>query len=370
MNTEVRWRNFEAPLRFSFKHASAERRAAAAVLVEVREGRLAGLGEACPRTYVTGETEESVLTFLGEHAERLAHRANTVDSLRKLIDEERELIDQNPAAFCGLETALLDLIAHRENVPVEALLGLPKLASPLHYSAILGDAAPAKTRLLTMAYQLAGFRDFKAKLSDDPKRDAARFSMLPSRAPLRLDANNLFTSEADCVGHLAKLKRPFWAIEEPLTVEDTEGQKAISHQAGIRIILDESLVRVDQLPQYEENADAFVANLRVSKGGGVIRTTDLGKAAQAIGMDVILGAHVGETSILTRAAMTVGQALTKPPLAREGAFGRILVTEDVTPSSVRFGYGGRLDPVRRRFNTLPGWGFSHVTDTITPSEGT
>ncbi|MEM7601624.1 MAG: enolase C-terminal domain-like protein, partial [Verrucomicrobiota bacterium] len=240
----------------------------------------------------------------------------------------------------------------------ETLLGLPTLNQPLGYSAILGDASPAKTYLLTRTYQLAGFRDFKAKLSNDPGRDAKRLSALPSEATLRLDANNLFHSDTDCLDHLTKLERPFWAIEEPLTVGDTDGQKAISHQAGIRIILDESLVRTGQLSIYEGNSSPFVANLRVSKCGGVIRAIGLGRAAQAIGMDVILGAHVGETSILTRAAMTVGQALDKPALAREGAFGRILVTEDVTPSSVRFGYAGRLNPVRRRFNALPGWGFA------------
>ena len=37
------------------------------------------------------------------------------------------------------------------------------------------------------------------------------------------------------------------------------------------------------------------------------------------GMDVILGAHVGETS-LAPAALTVGQGPKKPAIAREGAF--------------------------------------------------
>ncbi|MEM9840800.1 MAG: enolase C-terminal domain-like protein [Pseudomonadota bacterium] len=358
MSKKVRWRRFEAPLRFGFKHASANRRAAAAIIVEVREGGISGLGEACPRPYVTGETQESVVAFLSKHAAAFVRQASSIRALHKLIDDESALIDRNPAAFCGLETAVLDLLARRKGVPVERLLDLPQPGKPLRYSAILGDASPRKTRLLTTAYKLAGFRDFKAKLSLDPVRDFQRLSVLPGRSYLRLDANNAFTRAVDCLDHLARLNRPFWAIEEPLSVGDTEGQKVIAHEAGVQIILDESLVRQSQLARYENEANLFVANLRVSKCGGVIRTIALGQAAQAAGIDVVLGAHVGETSILTRAAMTVGQALDREPLAREGAFGRILVTDDITQSSLRFGYGGRLNPASYRLASSAGWGFA------------
>ena len=75
-------------------------------------------------------------------------------------------------------------------------------------------------------------------------------------------------------------------------------------------------------------------------------------------MDVILGAHVGETSLLTRAALTVGQALKKPAIAREGAFGKILVTKDISDPSLRFGARGIVDAKRWNFADRPGLGLS------------
>ena len=47
----------EIPFRVVFKHASAERRQTATVWVEARAATgQVGLGEGCPRSYVTGES--------------------------------------------------------------------------------------------------------------------------------------------------------------------------------------------------------------------------------------------------------------------------------------------------------------------------
>ena len=94
----------------------------------------------------------------------------------------------------------------------------------------------------------------------------------------------------------------------------------------------------------------------MSKCGGILRSIDLARAAQEQGVDVILGAHVGETSILSRAALTVGQSLNDPALAREEAFGQILVTEDISDPSLRFGFRGVLRSKRWNFASLPGLG--------------
>ena len=80
-------------------------------------------------------------------------------------------------------------------------------------------------------------------------------------------------------------------------------------------------------------------------------------------MPVSTRAHVGETSLLTRAALTVGQALKKQVLAREGAFRKILVTKVISNPSLRFGAGGIVDAKRRNFAYRPGLGL-----TVDPKE--
>jgi len=66
-------------------------------------------------------------------------------------------------------------------------------------------------------------------------------------------------------------------------------------------------------------------------------------AARAAGIGLIIGAQVGETSLLTRAALTVAQAARDILVAQEGAFGTLLLEGDVCDPPLMFGRGGVLD---------------------------
>jgi len=74
---------------------------------------------------------------------------------------------------------------------------------------------------------------------------------------------------------------------------------------------------------------------------------------------VIVGAHVGETSLLTRAALTVANSARDLLVAQEGAFGTHLLARDVVraASHVR---GGRSSRSGRpgESGALPGWGLT------------
>jgi len=355
------WWRFHAPLRFSFKHASADRSVASSVLVRLRlKNGVNGYGEACPRAYVTGETEASVIAFLETHGMAWAQAVGTLDDLSALIASEATLIDRNPAAFGALEMAILDAMARAETLSIEALLSLPPIRNNARYTAVLGDSGALTTGLQGWVYARAGFRDYKVKLGRDPARDARRFATLPRGAQVRVDANNLHDHPDACCQHLSALNRSVWAIEEPLQPGDVTGQAEVARRANLRIILDESLTKQDDLHAYGEADPAlrWIANIRVSKSGGILRSIALARAAQAMGMDIILGAHVGETSLLTRAAMTVAQSLSTPPLAREGAFGRILVNRDICRPSLRFGRSGVLRPGPWQFDQRYGFGLN------------
>jgi len=78
--------------------------------------------------------------------------------------------------------------------------------------------------------------------------------------------------------------------------------------------------------------------------GGILRSLAIAEEAKARGIPIIIGAQVGETSILTRAALTVANQYRDILLAQEGAFGTYLLEHDITDASLMFGKGGRLDP--------------------------
>src|SRR5262245_49870605 len=213
------------PLRTTFRHAAAERSETEALLVEARSpsGRV-GFGEGCPRPYVTGETLAGAIAFVEQQAGAFAAAVETLADLRSWAASHAPAIDRNPAAFCALETAAIDLLAREAGCSAEALLGLPELAGSFRYTAVLGDADRAAFAVQLDHYRLAGFRDFKVKLSADAARDRAKLACLrytlAGDLRLRVDANNLWRRAEDCIAHLRALGHALDAVEEPLQAGD------------------------------------------------------------------------------------------------------------------------------------------------------
>lgn len=339
---------FPIPFKQVFRHASASRAKAENVIVAARsiDGTV-GYGEGCPRDYVTGESVVSATEFISRHRNSIVQRVRSLDDLRHWIGDHTQEIDANPAAFCAIELALLDLLGHSEGKSVEALLGLPPLRGSFHYSAVLGDSPHVIYWLQLRRYWKAGFRDFKIKVSGDRARDGRKIAAIRSRGGtnvrVRLDANNLWHAVDDCIAALQDLSVPLFAVEEPLQVGDLWGFAEVARKCQTRVILDESLVRAGQLDALDDPA-LWIANLRVSKMGGLCRSLALAEDLAQRGIGVIVGAQVGETSLLTRAGLTIAHMAADNLHAMEGGFGTHLLQRNLTSPCLMFGDGGLLYP--------------------------
>lgn len=335
------------PFNVSFRHTSAERSATQALWVQARAGGTAGFGEGCPREYVTAETLESVALFVARHRCVWLGEIGDLPTLKDWARRHREEIDMNPAAWTAVEIALLDLLGKLEGRSIESLLGVPELAGRFRYTAVIGDADRTHFESHLARYLKAGFRDFKIKLSGEHDRDLAKVQALAQAGigagSVRADANNLWRDAGAAIRALESLGNAFHAIEEPLRPGDWDGMSRIAAALGTRIILDESLSRASQLDHVPGAAATWIANLRVAKMGGVLRSLDLAREIHRRGMGLIIGAHVGETSVLARAALTVANDSRDALMAQEGAFGTHLLARDVTDPPVMFGAGGVLD---------------------------
>ena len=69
-----------------------------------------------------------------------------------------------------------------------------------------------------------------------------------------------------------------------------------------------------------------------------------------------MGAHVGETSILTRAALTVAAHAGDALLAQEGAFGTTLLRRDLVSPVLMFGRKAELEIATMLDPATPGSG--------------
>jgi L-Ala-D/L-Glu epimerase / N-acetyl-D-glutamate racemase len=339
------------PFAVAFRHASAERSETSTRWADVvLESGVSGCGESCPRAYVTGESLDTARMFFARHERAIRDHVVDLDSLREWMSSNERDIDANPTAWCAIELAILDAFAKDDGRTMECFLGLPDLEGAFHYTAVLGDASTQAFTATADQYRRLGFSDFKVKLSGDLERDRAKMAVRrgfdDESLRVRVDANNLWKDPVDAVQFLRSLDYPFFAVEEPVEPNHYQQLAYVSDELRCPIILDESLIRTEQLASLPAPLMRWIINVRVSKMGGLLRSLAVVDGACHWGVRLIVGAQVGETSLLTRAALTVASAARDALGAQEGAFGTALLTRDVCDPPLMFGHGGVLDTAR------------------------
>lgn len=363
--------SFPVPFKMVFRHASASRSQAENLIVAVHSkcGQV-GYGEGCPRPYVTGETVRGAQAFVAEVSESIRSSVADAATLRDWTNTHRALIDQNPAAYCAVELAVLDLLGNIGKCSVEATIGEAPLSGEFQYSAVLGDAPYLAYWWQFRRYWNDGFRDFKIKVSGNARRDARKVRLIGKRGDrnsrIRLDANNLWVAAEDCIRHLGSLSCDIFAVEEPLRAGDISGFRKVGRECGAKIVLDESLLRPGQLEELEDR-ELWIVNLRISKMGGILRSLELARLAADMGIGIIVGSQVGETSILTRAALTVMNACGQNLVAAEGAFGTHLLERDLTEPSLQFGNAGIISSDHIRGDRMHGLGLTIRSQELVPA---
>jgi L-Ala-D/L-Glu epimerase / N-acetyl-D-glutamate racemase len=280
-----------------------------------------------------------------------------------------EDLDTNPAAWCAIEMAIIDLLARDNGQTAEAFLELPPLVGRFRYSAVLGDSEPETFRRTLDGYRQMGFTDFKIKLSGDLDRDRGKMALFQDldgeRPRIRVDANNLWERADDAIRFLQGLKCSFFAVEEPIPPNQYAELARIGDALGCQIVLDESFVRDGQFESLGRHPARWLVNLRVSKMGGLLRSLRVVNGAQNAAVGLVVGAQVGETSLLTRAALTIASAARDRVVAQEGAFGTLLLTDDICEPPLMFGKGGILDASSHPSLAQAGFGVTALSQSET-----
>ena len=166
------------PLRTSFKQASSIRNTGESIWVKASRGEIIGYGESCPRPYVTGETIASCMKWITDRKENIVGSCTDFKALKKRLSQDQAEIDKNPAAWCALETALLDLFAREKNCSVERLLGLEDPSIRFQYTAVIGDGSQDQFEKLLSQYLKWGLSDFKIKVNGNLEKDLMKLISL------------------------------------------------------------------------------------------------------------------------------------------------------------------------------------------------
>ncbi len=338
------------PFNMRFSHSSYSRDKGDSILVTIKiNNSIYGVGEGCPRHYVSGETTSDSIAQLSKRINEFKTMPR-LDELIQYIDRNQDFVRRYPAAWCALETALLDCMAKRQACSLEDLLGtrfeIPERKESIKYSAVLGTDNGFSA--LLKKYISSGFSSFKLKLSGDFSLDQSKIQIIRdykiSRQQLRADANNLWHSADQVSEYLLKLDNPFCAIEEPFVKHlDVENIQRLIEYSDIDIILDESFKCAHDLAAVKDLGGRIIPNYRVSKLGGLINCLSIYQDYHERFTRHVIGAHVGESSVLTRAAIVLANAFSGQ-CNYEGAFGKHLLKYDVTDPQLMFDQTGQLRP--------------------------
>ena len=349
----------------SFSHSARERRWSDSVVVRVRDDAGAeGFGEGSPRPYVTGETVESMLDHLASELwPRVAHRevppADDLEAVDLWLPETHIAGPLAPhASRAAFEMAVLDCTLRRAGRPLGALM--PPRRQCVTYSGVVTAGPVARAVQHARQMRTIGLRHIKLKVGfeDDVARVTLVLEALGPEASLRLDANGAWTFERAVEVLTAVAHLGIAAVEQPLPRGPVEGLARLRQAVPVPIMVDESLVtRTDAEALIAARAADFF-NVRVSKCGGIARSRALASAALAAGVGVQVGSQVGETAILSAAGRHLAAALPAVEFV-EGSFGTLLLAEDVSLESVRFGYRGEA-PIL----TGPGLGIRVVEERL------
>lgn len=345
------------PFKSKFSHASYERTYTESFFVKVTHGDDVGFGESCPRRYVTGETIESCNLFTTKYSDDIA-QIKCINDLITWVNVNSALINSNPAAWCAIEIAIIDLFAKRAKLPASQILALEQRTRKQVFSAIVGQNSLKKTLL----FRLMGFSDFKLKIGSSACLNwwaikLTRLLGIPAKK-IRLDANNLWSTPEECIDSLLPLKGSFWALEEPINAFDYEGMYKIANALSCKIILDESFLAATDILKFKHYKDSFIVNIRIAKLGGVLRAIETIKQLNVLNIPFILGSHVGETSLLGKVQQVVFQSCEHSPMAVEGGFSSWLLTRDPFQPQLKVGYGGKY-PLADLKEAPLGWGVNY-----------
>ncbi len=338
-----------------FAHSLKARAASDTIIVSVclHDGTI-GYGEGLPRPYVTGETVDSVLAHCGDvlwpalqEADLDASRpiASLLAALPPSFGPVGDSLRAHHAARCAVEVAVIDALLRSQKQSLGDVL--PPRSKSVTYSGVITSGSPEKAAQRAQQFRRFGIKHIKIKVRDQGAEAtvAAVREVVGPEACLRIDANGAWTLEAAIRDLKALEAYDVASCEEPLAAQDWQELAALRQAVNIPLMADESFVTEGDLQAMLDHQAIDILNIRLSKNGGLgpcLRAIDRARTA---GLGFQIGAHVGETSILSAAGRHLA-AHAQDALFVEGSYGTLLLSEDVTRTSLRFGHQG-LGPLLR-----------------------
>ena len=284
---KLRFHEFDLPLRHAFTISRSSHRVQKTLIVELREGGLAGYGEATVNPYY-GFSVESMKGAL--ESVRPALEGRSIDDPAGLWAELNPRLADNPFAQCALDEAAHDLWGKVRGKPVYLLWGLTADRLPPTNYTIGIDAIDV---MIAKLREFPGWPVYKIKLGTADDLEIVRALRRVTDSPFRVDANCGWRVDETIrnARELQTLGVEF--IEQPLPADDWAGMKRARAESPLPLVADESCQREADVDCCDGHFDGV--NIKLVKCGGLTPARRMIDRARRLGMKVMVGCMTEST---------------------------------------------------------------------------
>ncbi len=347
------------PFSDEFSHSLRKRKSANNVVVEVvaAQGTIKGYGEGAPRSYVTGESQESVAKSirLFTQQETFPWNLNDVSQIWNFVDSITQGKDVH-SAICALESALLDSLGQSQARYLTEYFPKDFYAGQVFYRATLPLASKQRILQICRLCQKMKINKLRIKVGKDYVQnrsimEAVR-SVFGEDYELRVDINGSWNREL-AWKHLQLFQEyKIKIIEQPLMPGDPylADLAELMQKQGIILMADESACTLNDAEAIVKDGHYQMVNVRLSKCGGFRNSLKIINYLRRKKILFQIGCHLGESGILS-AAGRVLCLLCKDAAYHDGSYDEFILKENITVKNVSFGPGGEAGPLQ-----LPGLG--------------
>lgn len=342
MIEEILFYSIKIPFKFGYDHAQANRMVSDSLIVGLKmDSGVEFFGECAPRSYVTGESLETVKSAIEQQKALLTSFEGDVDSIQRIVNAWGE---KDLAALCAIENALIHSVLYNSSAHEHFAFAERELI----YSATLTGGSRESFQKMAQLFALNGMRDVKMKLVDENDENLWRISFIKAlydgKVEIRVDGNEIWDFGTNAAQLEALVKAGISEFEQPFSKNDRTScfQFRSAFGRDVQLILDDSITNQQTFDEHLENELMDGINIKISKNGGYYKSLKLAQKAQENKLTIQLGAHVGETSLLAYSGALFGFHPDLQFSHFEGAFSTHLLEIDPVSPPIQFGAKGIL----------------------------
>ncbi len=268
------------------------------VIVRLRAGALAGLGETQPLRGFQGcvESQGTIVPLIRDRfAPLLAGRSPF--ELERIVREMEDAAPGNPYAKAAVIDALYDLMAKAYGVPLYQLLGgLYRDRIPVVWTIGIRtreEMAEEARWAVGRGFRLLKLKIGAARLEEDARNVEAVREAVGAGIGLRVDANGALSFERG-LALLRELSQfDLELVEQPLAIDDLDGMARLVQLSGIPVMADESLTSLESALALVTRRAASIFGMKLAKHGGVYYGLRIAAIAQAASIPIYPGGQPG-----------------------------------------------------------------------------